>query len=212
LNPSWRTAKAHDVQCHGPEEVMNNDIQNSNPVAHILIVGGNSLFHCDSSNSPSSSGFFELECPSFSSDFKPCLSFDAISSYVDLADFTDDRVLKCKMRSTEQIVMHEAALPKMITVSPGLENRLITMDQRLERIETMVASILNKQKVQEWYTTEEFAGLVGKAEFTVREWCRNGRIHAKKAQSGRGPNKSWVISHDEWIRYQRDNLLPDKKS
>jgi hypothetical protein len=190
---------------------MNNDIQNSNPVAHILIVGGNSLFHCDSSNSPSSSGFFELECPSFSSDFKPCLSFDAISSHVDLADFTDDRVVKCKMRSTEQIVVHEAALPKMITVSPGLENRMITMDQRLERIETMVASILNKQKVQEWYTTEEFAGLVGKAEFTVREWCRNGRIHGEKQGSGRGASKAWVISHAELQRFQKEGQLPPKK-
>jgi len=93
-----------------------------------------------------------------------------------------------------------------------MENRILSMGQKLERIETTMTAIYKKQTVKDWYTTDEFAELVGKAEFTVREWCRNGRIHAKKAQSGRGPNKSWVISHDEWIRYQRDNLLPDKKS
>ena len=189
---------------------MNNNIQNSNPVAHILIVGGNSLFHCDSSNSPSSSGDPGFECPSFPSDFKPSSPFDAISSHMDLTDITNDRVVKCKMRSTEHTAGHEAALPKIMTASPGMENHLITMDQRLERIETMVAAILNKQKVKDWYSTEEFAGLVGKAEFTVREWCRNGRIHGEKQCSGRGASQAWVISHAEIQRYQKEGLLPLK--
>ena len=186
---------------------MNNNIQNSNPVAHILIVGGNSLFHCDSSNSPSSAGYPGLECPSFPSDFKPSLPFDAISGHVDIADVTYDRVVKCKMRPTE----HEATLPNIMTGSPGLEKRMVAMDQRLERIETMVAAILNKQTVKDWYSTEEFAGLVGKAEFTVREWCRNGRIQGEKQCSGRGASQAWVISHAEIQRYQKEGLLPLKK-
>ncbi len=77
--------------------------------------------------------------------------------------------------------------------------------RRLDRIERL---ILDQKMIREWYTTEEFAGRVGKAEFTVREWCRHGRIHAEKRKSGRGASCSWAISHDELLRYQREGLLP----
>ncbi len=59
-----------------------------------------------------------------------------------------------------------------------------------------------------WYSTDEFAQLVGKAEFTVREWCRHGRIKAEKRMSGRGADPAWVISHQELLRYQKEGLLP----
>jgi hypothetical protein len=59
----------------------------------------------------------------------------------------------------------------------------------------------------EWYSTDEFARLVAKAEFTVREWCRHGRIKAQKRLSGRGNSPAWVISHEELLRYQREGLL-----
>jgi hypothetical protein len=49
---------------------------------------------------------------------------------------------------------------------------------------------------------------VGKAEFTVREWCRHGRIKAEKRLSGRGAHPSWVVSHVELLRFQREGLLP----
>ena len=55
-----------------------------------------------------------------------------------------------------------------------MENRFFSMGQKLERLETMVTAIFKKQTVKDWYTTDEFAELVGKAEFTVREWCRLG--------------------------------------
>jgi hypothetical protein len=78
---------------------------------------------------------------------------------------------------------------------------------RLERIERMLAALMERQAVKEWYTTEEFARQVGKSDFTVREWCRLGRIRAQKQRSGRGAFPAWVISHDEMLRYQRDGLL-----
>jgi len=81
--------------------------------------------------------------------------------------------------------------------------------ERLDRIETALASLLHQRTVKDWYTTEEFAQIVGKAEFTCREWCRHGRIHAKKRKSGRGKFCSWAISHDELLRYQREGLLPE---
>lgn len=84
--------------------------------------------------------------------------------------------------------------------------------QRLNRIETMVQSLLEQDSIKEWYNTAELAGLLGKAEFTVREWCRLGRIRAKKWAGGRGAHASWVVSHEELLRYRRDGLLkPDER-
>lgn len=54
----------------------------------------------------------------------------------------------------------------------------------------------------------EFARLVGKAEFTCREWCRLGRIRAIKKGSGRGKYQSWAISHEELLLYCKEGLLP----
>ena len=84
----------------------------------------------------------------------------------------------------------------------------MSIDERLERIESMLAMLVERQQVREWYTIEQFAALVGKACFTCREWARLGRIHADKRSSGRGAYASWVVSHDELLRYQRQGLLP----
>jgi hypothetical protein len=90
-----------------------------------------------------------------------------------------------------------------------------TVEQRLDRIEgaiasfqTMLAALLERETVRDWYTTEQFAGVVGLAEFTVREHCRLGRLNAEKRRSGRGAYCSWVISHQELLRYQQHGLLP----
>ena len=96
----------------------------------------------------------------------------------------------------------------MNTVNP---QEIITRLGRIEMQLAEVRDLLASQKtLKDWYTTEEFAALVGKAEFTTREWCRLGRIWAEKRRSGRGKHCAWVISHDELIRYQREGLLPAK--
>lgn len=87
----------------------------------------------------------------------------------------------------------------------------MTLDERLERIESLLAVLVERQTVRDWYSIEEFSRLVGKAEFTCREWCRLGRIHAEKRQSGRGAHAAWVVSHAELLRYQREGLLPQFK-
>lgn len=69
----------------------------------------------------------------------------------------------------------------------------------MRKTETMLAVLVERQQVRDWYTTEQFAEVVGKAEFTVREWARLGRIMAEKRKSGRGPFASWVISHQELL-------------
>jgi len=83
-----------------------------------------------------------------------------------------------------------------------------TVEERLERIESMLISIVERQVVREWYSVEQLAQIVGKSEFTVREWARLERIRAKKQRSGRGAYASWAISHEELLRYQCEGLLP----
>jgi hypothetical protein len=82
------------------------------------------------------------------------------------------------------------------------------IEDRLGRIESLLAVLVERETIREWYTIEQFAQLVGKAEFTVREWCRLGRVRAEKQRSGRGAVAAWVIGHDEHLRYQREGLLP----
>jgi hypothetical protein len=84
----------------------------------------------------------------------------------------------------------------------------MTLEERLDNIEALLTSLVERSRIREWYTTEQFASLIAKAEFTVREWCRKGRVHAEKALGGRGSFSAWRISHDEYLRYQREGLLP----
>lgn len=83
----------------------------------------------------------------------------------------------------------------------------MTLEQRLERMEAMLTALVERQQTRDWYTVEEFARAVGKAEFTIREYCRLQRLNASKRQSGRGAYTAWVISHEELQRYQREGLL-----
>jgi hypothetical protein len=84
----------------------------------------------------------------------------------------------------------------------------MTVEERLEKIEAMLVVLVERQLTREWYSVEEFARIVGRAEFTCREWCRHGRINAAKKDSGRGAYPAWVVSHTELLRYQREGLLP----
>jgi hypothetical protein len=86
----------------------------------------------------------------------------------------------------------------------------MTLEERLEYIVAMLVVLVERQQVREWYTTEEFARTVGKAEFTIREYCRLGRLRAEKRQSGRGAYPQWVLSHGELERYRRSGLLTQK--
>ena len=82
------------------------------------------------------------------------------------------------------------------------------IEERLSRIECMLAQLVEREQVRQWYSVDEFARIVGRSEFTCREWCRLRRIAAGKKASGRGKHASWAISHAELQRYQREGLLP----
>jgi hypothetical protein len=78
----------------------------------------------------------------------------------------------------------------------------------LNQFKEMVSQLLSKPKTKDWYTPAEAAELLDRAEWTVREWCRNQRVHAKKRSGGRGKALEWIISHDELVRIQNHGLLP----
>ncbi|MBX9583978.1 MAG: helix-turn-helix domain-containing protein [Gemmataceae bacterium] len=63
---------------------------------------------------------------------------------------------------------------------------------------------------KEFYTTAEAAAILGRRPFTVREWCRHGRVNAVKADCGRGATEEWRISRAELDRIRNDGLLPEK--
>lgn len=87
----------------------------------------------------------------------------------------------------------------------------MSLRDELNEIKSMLVLLVERQQVREWYEVEQFATVVGKAGFTVREWCRLGRIHAQKRRSGRGAYPQWVIAHAELERFQRDGLLPIRR-
>jgi hypothetical protein len=84
----------------------------------------------------------------------------------------------------------------------------MTLEERLERIESMLAVLMEGQQRRDWHSVSQFARLVGRSEFTCREWCRRGRIQARKKESGRGAHASWAISQEEFERFQREGLRP----
>ena len=80
--------------------------------------------------------------------------------------------------------------------------------ERLERIEEKLEALLKQPLEQEFYSTADVAKRLGKAEWTVREWCRLRRIIAEKRLCGRGATKEWMISQEEFCRIQNEGLLP----
>lgn len=83
----------------------------------------------------------------------------------------------------------------------------MTLEKRLEKIEESLRLLLKERLAQRFYSTSDVAKILGKAEFTVREWCRNRRVRAQKRPCGRGNAKEWMIAHDELERIQAEGLL-----
>jgi len=87
----------------------------------------------------------------------------------------------------------------------------IELEERLKRIEEALLILVQQKTVKEWYSTAEAAEILGKAEWTVRENCRLGRVNAEKRPCGRGRSLEWIISHDELQRIRNEGLLPDPR-
>ncbi|WP_425399102.1 helix-turn-helix domain-containing protein [Aeoliella sp.] len=88
-------------------------------------------------------------------------------------------------------------------------DRLIDRIDSLERIiDELHDALRGQQHTKESYSTAEVAEILGKRPYTVREWCRLGRINAFKAMCGRGCEAEWRVPHEELIRFRNEGLLP----
>lgn len=87
----------------------------------------------------------------------------------------------------------------------------MSIEDRLDRIEDLLRCVVERHTIKEWYTTAEAAKILGKAEWTFREYCRLGRVRALKRECGRGNSKEWVVSHEELQRIRNEGLLPDPR-
>ena len=74
---------------------------------------------------------------------------------------------------------------------------------RIDALETHLRAVVVSRLEKDWYTTDEVAVLTGRAPWTVREWCRLGRIRAKKSPR----SDKWVVSKLELKRLLNDGLL-----
>lgn len=87
-------------------------------------------------------------------------------------------------------------------------SRLTGIDQKLTEVLDL---LVGQRTVKEKYTTAEVAQILGKRPFTVRQWCNEGRVHAEKAECGRGEDQEWRITHEELTRMRNEGLLPRRK-
>ncbi len=93
----------------------------------------------------------------------------------------------------------------------ALLRALLAIDERLSRFEELIVAVHEAQRqppAKQWYTVGEVAEMLGRAEFTVREWCRLGRVYASKRACGRGNAQEWIISDEEIERIRNEGLLP----
>ena len=89
--------------------------------------------------------------------------------------------------------MREPQSPTLDSDDKGLEELSSGLDKlraEMHVIQDSLALILQlvevRQIEKDSYTTTEAAQILGKRPYTVREWCRLGRVRADKTFSGRG--------------------------
>jgi hypothetical protein len=79
------------------------------------------------------------------------------------------------------------------TDHPDILARLDRIDRRFDEVLDLLVA---QRTIKDRYSTAEVAEIVGKAEFTVREYCRLGRLRGEKLACGRGKHQAWVA--DDW--------------
>lgn len=114
-----------------------------------------------------------------------------------------------RFNSSKNSLEHLTADPTQEDAKPGNSALL----EKLGRIEEKLDALLSQAIPQDYYSVADVARLVDRAEFTVRQWCLQGRIKAEKRPCGRGLTREWMISRDELQRLRSEGLLPtDRQS
>jgi|GEM_PF-1027196 len=77
------------------------------------------------------------------------------------------------------------------------------------RMASQIESLVNREPKKEFYTVAQFSALVELAPYTLRQYFKSGRIRAIKLEGSRsGAFQRWAVSHSEYLRFQRERLLP----
>lgn len=101
-------------------------------------------------------------------------------------------------------------------IAEGVRDELKSIQIRLAALEALLSEVHDRtvqgSLVKEYYTTQEVARILSKRPYTVREWCRLGRVRGEKSHSGRGLDVEWRIGHVELTRIQNEGLLPIQKT
>jgi len=91
----------------------------------------------------------------------------------------------------------------------SVEAAVLTLVDEVKKMSERLDALVNRQAVQEFYNTEEFARLAGfESARTVRDYLNQGRLIGIKKRGGRGRKPAWAIPHEELLRSQREGLLP----
>jgi hypothetical protein len=57
---------------------------------------------------------------------------------------------------------------------------LNSIDERLAALEGS-----GRQPARQWFSPDEAAGMLGRKPYTVREWCRQGRVPSERSETGK---------------------------
>ncbi len=90
----------------------------------------------------------------------------------------------------------------------GIMEKLCKIEEKLDALFSLVEE---GKSLKDWYTTAEVGQILHRDKYTVREWCREGRIKAEKRQAGRGKAREWMVSAQEVERIKNYGLLPLRK-
>jgi excisionase family DNA binding protein len=98
----------------------------------------------------------------------------------------------------------DALLDGVLAMADSSPGPLEPILAAFRRIEERLDGLERTSAPPSHLTVEEFARRVGRAPFTVRQWCNHRRIRADRSRNGR----QWRIPADELARYRREGLMP----
>lgn len=89
-----------------------------------------------------------------------------------------------------------------------LHDLILDLKEHMARLEDRLPEKVGE--TPQVFSVIEAAKLLRRKPFTVREWCRQGRIRCHRAESGRGPYTEWRIPMESIRAYQANGLLPSR--